>query len=183
LDWDPEGAMARESERAEDTAAKARGGGISLFAVLGLVLGLAVGGAAGVLVAGPLVVRRIAEPAAPAGSVEGEKRGRREGVDTVPGAVHTLDNLIVNPAGTQGTRFLVVSVALEVDRPETAAGLVARDAEVRDAVLRVLGGKTVADLSDVEKRETLKDEIGAAVKALMKSGEIRRLYLPQFVIQ
>lgn len=172
--------MARESEKAEGTAAEAMGGS-SLFAVLGLVLGLAVGGALGVLVTGPLVVRRIAEP--PAEVVEGEKRGRREAADTTPGAVHTLDNLIVNPAGTQGTRFLVVSVALEVDRPETVTALVSRDAEVRDAVLKVLGGKTVADLSDVEKREVLKDEIGAAVTALMKGGEIRRLYLPQFVIQ
>lgn len=175
--------MARESEKAEGTAAEANGGASSLFAVLGLVLGLAAGGAVGVLVAGPLVVRRIAEPTATAEVVEGEKRGRREGADTVPGAVHTLDNLIVNPAGTQGTRFLVVSVALEVDRAETAAALVARDAEVRDVVLKVLGGKTVPDLTDVEKREALKDEIAAAVKALLKGGEIRRLYLPQFVIQ
>jgi flagellar FliL protein len=76
------------------------------------------------------------------------------------------------------------SVAIELSDEKLAEVLTSRDAELRDVVLRVLGTKTVDELSDMAHRETLKDEVRVALDELMKKkGAIRRLYFPQFVIQ
>lgn len=148
-----------------------RGGRGLLPVVAGLVAGLVLGGAVGGYALGPLVVKRLSEPAG--GAVEARERG----------AIHVMEGLVVNPADSQGLRFLVATVAFEVDSPATAEELAARDAEVRDAVLGVLGSKTVAQLADVGGREALKEELRAVAAGMVEKGEVRRVYLPQFVIQ
>ena len=58
-----------------------------------------------------------------------------------------------------------------------------RDAQVRDALLTVLGHKTVEDLTNIVARDTLKVELKAAVSELFPEGTVTAIYLPQFVIQ
>jgi flagellar FliL protein len=72
---------------------------------------------------------------------------------------------------------------VELDGPVSAAELERREAEARDLVLRVLGGKTVAELADIGARDSLKAELLETLAGVVRVGEIRRLYLPQFVIQ
>jgi flagellar FliL protein len=176
--------MARESEQKEGPVAAGgeRPSGNRLVAILGLVTGLAVGGLAGAAWVGPKLVERLT--AAPVEEGEPKHRGRgkdEKGSGEPP--LHVLENLVVNPAESQGLRFLIATLAIEVDRPETAAALAARDAEVRDALVRVLGSKTVAELADVASRGALKDELAATVSSLLSSGKVLQIYLPQFVIQ
>jgi flagellar FliL protein len=174
--------MEREEEMMMSAGANgaARSGGGVILSILALVLGLSVGGVAGVFVFGPRLAQRItAERLAPAGRIEApEGKASWE-----PGVVYQLENLIVNPASTQGTRFLVVTLAIELDGAVTAAELERREAEARDTVLRVLGSKTVAQLSDISARDELKVELLDALSGVVRIGEMRRLYLPQFVIQ
>ena len=63
-----------------------------------------------------------------------------------------------------------------------AAQLVARDAEVRDVVLRVLGAHTVEQLADLKTREVLRTVLRDSVRTLVPRG-VNRIYFPQFVIQ
>jgi flagellar FliL protein len=177
--------MARESEQKEGPVAAGgeRPGGNRLVAVLGLVTGLAVGGLAGAAWVGPKLVERLT--AAPVEEPVERKAGGRskEGKGGGEPPLHMLENLVVNPAESQGLRFLIVTLAIEVDRAETAAELAARDAEVRDALVRVLGSKTVAELADVASRGALKEELATTVSSLLSSGKVLQIYLPQFVIQ
>lgn len=94
-----------------------------------------------------------------------------------------FDDLILNPAGTDGTRFLVLSLALEMKNDDGLAALEARDPEVRDVILTLLSGKTVQDLADVTGRPALRDELRGRLNELLGDGEVVRLYLPRFVIQ
>ena len=95
-----------------------------------------------------------------------------------------MPNLVLNPAGSNGTRFLMCEVAIELSDEKPADVLTARDAEVCDAILRVLGVKSVEELSDVAHRDGMKDEVRQALDKLFKrKGAVRRLYFPQFVIQ
>ncbi len=71
----------------------------------------------------------------------------------------TIDNLVLNPSGSGGTRHLMLSVAVEVKDDADAEQMKARDAEVRDAVLHVLGSKTVDELADIAARDSLKLEL------------------------
>lgn len=95
----------------------------------------------------------------------------------------SVENLVVNPAGSMGTRFLILTVALRADDESTVRTLAAAEAEVRDALQTVLASKTVEQLSDVSARDALKIELQRAVAGLLREGRVERVYLPQFVLQ
>lgn len=97
--------------------------------------------------------------------------------------VYTLDNLVLNPAQSGGTRFLLLSIAFEMKTQEGHDAIKARDAELRDMVLATLGNKTVEQLTDVATRDSLKVELKDASAKLFKKKLVRRVYFPQFVIQ
>ena len=97
--------------------------------------------------------------------------------------VYTLDNLVLNPAQSGGTRFLLLTISFEVKQADLVDAMKARDAELRDLVLVTVGSKTVEQLSEVASRDSLKVELKAAAAKLFKKKGIKRVYFPQFVIQ
>jgi flagellar FliL protein len=150
--------------------------------------GLVLGAVAGLLLVGPMVARAagVGHVANDSASAEagGEKEHKAEGEGGAKSPMHEIDNLVLNPAGSGGTRFLIASVAIELNDEALGEVLTARDAEVRDAILRVLGTKTVEELSDVSVRESIKKEMQTTLDTLFKKKDaVRRLYFPQFVIQ
>ncbi len=193
-------------ESTEPVAAPAAGGIKKLLPlIVAVVAGLAVGGASGAFFVGPAMAKGIGPGGAPVAAVagagdeasgeegdEGEhaeagKDGGKEGEGGEGAAaaksVHVLDNIVLNPAGSGGTRFLLLSVAFELKNAAVLDDMKARDAELRDVVLVTLGGKTVEELSDMSVREPLKSELRAAAEKTFKKGGIKRIYFPQFVIQ
>jgi flagellar FliL protein len=172
----------------------------SLPLIVAIVAGLAVGGASGAFFVGPAMAKGIAPAGAPvkmvarageaADDAEGEHadeepaEGESEGEEGKPATkpVHLLDNIVLNPAASGGTRFLLLSVAFEVKSAAVLEEMKARDAELRDVVLVTLGAKTVEELADMGAREPLKAELRAAAEKVFKKG-VKRVYFPQFVIQ
>jgi flagellar protein FliL len=187
--------MERESsEQTQEPEAQPTPAGPQPLVLWAVVLAtLLVGGAVGLFAAGPAAARLLGVeahgPAAgEAGAGVGSERGRskrggpeRESGEALPS--YTIENLIVNPHGTRGTRFLMISLTLEADSPETAGALLARDAEVRDLLLRTLGSKAVEELAEVAAREALRAELLETTQALLRTGQIVRLHIPQYVIQ
>ncbi|ARA94765.1 MAG: flagellar basal body protein FliL [Bacteroidetes bacterium] len=94
-----------------------------------------------------------------------------------------LEGLIVNPAGTEGTRYLMISLGLEAPSAEVFAEISRKDIVVRDTVLKILGTRTVQELSQIESRDRLKTELRSAINGVLTEGEISRLYFTQFVLQ
>lgn len=167
-----------QNAEAEGTEAPKRS---MLPALLALVVGLAVGLPAGVFALGPMLVG--APVAAVADSTDTTGADDADSADGTVRPVHSLDNLVLNPAGTNGTRFLMLSMSMEAMDEAAAAALTARDAEVRDATLRLLGSKTVEQLADVATRDALKTEIQDMLNGMLGRKAVRRVYFPQFVIQ
>lgn len=167
-----------------------RGSSVAMAAVV--LLGLGGGTALGVLVVGPLVAPRLAQ-AVPAGGqppTEGEvvptdgEAGPASGESgPVESALFQVENFVVNPAGTEGTRFLMLSMAVEVADSAVVARMRTREPEIRDTMVRVVGRRTVRELADVSLREELAGDLRAALDSLFGSGTVERLFLPQFVIQ
>lgn len=175
--------------------------------IIALVAGLAVGGGAGAFVVGPAMASGIAPAGAAAPRAKKlahaeEEGGHEEGAAAEEGAeegeqeaseggekagaeksVHTIDNLVLNPAQSGGTRFLLLSVSFETKNAAVLEQMKTRDAELRDAVLVTLGGKTVEQLADMTQREALKVDLTKAAAKLFKKGAVKRIYFPQFVIQ
>ncbi|MBC7844659.1 MAG: flagellar basal body-associated FliL family protein [Gemmatimonadaceae bacterium] len=118
-------------------------------------------------------------------SAEGaEAKGGGEHADAAPPPLYTISDLVLNPAGSGGTRFLMLSVAFDMKDSAGVEALKQRDAEIKDAVLALVGGKTVDQLSEVSAREPLKVEIRDLVgRITRKPKSIKRVSFPQFVIQ
>jgi len=163
--------------------------------LLGVAVGaLVVGGALGATVIGPMVAKKMgkttpvvaAADSGAAHAAEGEHapaEGGAEGEAAAAPAVHLLDNLVLNPAGSGGSRFLLMSVAIEASDAAAVESFKTRDAELRDIVLTALGPKTVDELTDISKREQFKKEIQDALTEKFGKNLVKRLYFPQFVVQ
>lgn len=167
--------MSDEAGSAPGAAGKGRG-----MIVLAAVASLVVGGAAGAFALGPMLANRghAQEPAAESG--EG---GGGHGGGSGSTSVFAVENLVVNPAGTQGTRFLIASVAVEASDAAASAAMNARDPEIRDRLLSLLSGRTVEELSDLDGREALKEEIRAEIEQVVGRGRVVRVFIPQYVLQ
>ncbi len=162
--------------------------------LIAALLGLGGGAAGGLVVLGPAIGTSMAASAPLPGAEAAADDGHGGGGDDGHGgggaeggggadALHVIDNLVVNPSDSEGTRFLLASVALVPGDPGLGDELTARDVELRDALIRVLGGKTVDQLVDIGQRAALADELKAAVESIVGDHTIRRLFIPQYVIQ
>lgn len=167
----------------EETTEKSRKGLLLGAVVVGLGLGAWQGA--------PRLAPRIAPCAEEAGPVwaaiplpfgGGGHDGGHDG-EAATERFFQFDDLILNPAGTDGTRFLVLSLALEMKEDAGIAALEARDPEVRDVILTLLSAKTVQELADVTQRPALREELRERLNQLLGDDEVVRLYLPRFVIQ
>ena len=132
-----------------------------------------------------LVLGPKRSPGAPAAAAEHAPAGGGEhgegGASAV--SVHAIENLVVNPANTNGSRFLLITTAIIVKDEAALEEVSGRDAEVRDRIVDLLGGKSIEELGDPSRREGLKADLAAAVGALFPEGTVKRVLLPQFVIQ
>ena len=165
-----------EAEGEEEEGAKRSS--IIPLVIVGLI-GLGGGGAFGGRILGPRVGEQLAQRQVEGGD---ESHGGGHGAEEAS-SVHVVDNLVVNPADSEGTRFLLTSVAIQVVSPEDAELLSARDVELRDALIMILGGKTVEELTDITRRKGIVDQIFRSLEEITGPEIIQRVFIPQFVIQ
>jgi flagellar FliL protein len=182
--------MAAQEDSTAQTAenAPAPGGLKAKLPMIGLIVaGMAVGGGTGAVLIGPMVAKKLGQTPSAAGahpdSTDGHAAGAPDGKASAPAPVHLLENLVLNPSGTGGSRFLLLSVAIECKDAKVVDELKNRDAELRDIILTALGMKTVDQLTDVATRESIKNEILATIADRFGKQSVKRLYFPQFVVQ
>jgi flagellar basal body-associated protein FliL len=99
------------------------------------------------------------------------------------GSFYEVDNMIVNPAKSQGSRYLMVNVGFESDVEEVLTELENKEVVVRDRVIKLLGEFTVPELSNIDQRPFLKDTLRTSVNQVLQKGSVRRLYFTQYVLQ
>ena len=174
------------SEEVENPEAKGGSSVVrSLLLIVAVVLGLGGGGFVGFMIVSPAVAERVvaAEPTkAEEGDGEDEK-GDGEYGGASPAELHLIENLVVNPAGSDGLRFLLVTVAVDAASGSALTEVENREIELRDALLRLFGSKTVVELSDPTGRTALIEEVRLGLEEVIGEGKIRRVFVPQFVIQ
>ncbi len=97
--------------------------------------------------------------------------------------VYVVKDLIVNPAGTNGLRFLLTTIGLEVTSEATVQELTKRTVQVHDDIINILTSKTLPELDDVTARDSLKVEIKRSVNADLTTGKVLNVYFSKFIIQ
>jgi flagellar FliL protein len=156
-----------------------------------VVIGLAIGAGSGAVIVGPMTAKTLgyATPAPTSAAGEHAEGGEGEQADDdssasgAPPAVMTLENLVLNPAGSGGSRFLLLTVSMECKNAEAVTTLQSRDAELRDVVLSSLGQRTVDELADIAERDLIKEQLTTALNERFGAKTVVRVYFPQYVVQ
>lgn len=158
-----------------------------------VVLALGAGGALGSLLIAPgLVKARQAAAAADhdsshAGPKKAKKHAKKKGHGKEgESSSYKLDNVIVNPADSQGQRFLMCSLAIQADDPAALDVLREREVELRDRIVTTLTSMTLAELTAAGARDSIRTRlVHAILPVLGPDGEDVELkvFLPSFVIQ
>lgn len=94
-----------------------------------------------------------------------------------------LDNLIVNPAGSDGKRFLMVKIGLESEESQTLEEIAQKKIVINDTVLNILSSETAEELASIENRDAIKEALRNALNEILTEGKITRLYFTQYVLQ
>lgn len=94
-----------------------------------------------------------------------------------------IEQIIVNPASTVGSRFLSCSVAFEIESPDALEIFEAKEIKIRDALITILSARTVDELSDARLREPLRRQILARVNKLTDPAAASAVYFKDFVLQ
>jgi len=100
-----------------------------------------------------------------------------------PEFLFIVKDLIVNPAGTGGLRYLLTSVEIEVSNEKAFAEIQSKEVIVNDILINVLSSKTLEELSDVTKRKDLRREIAKKVDEILTQGRVQNVYFSKFIIQ
>ena len=99
------------------------------------------------------------------------------------GPIVSLETFIVNLADKGGKRYLRLTMDLELENPELESEIQKRMPQVRDSILMILPSKRFADISSVEGKIALRDEILASLNSFLLQGQVSKIYFKEFVVQ
>lgn len=99
------------------------------------------------------------------------------------GLVYTIKDIVINPAGTSGSRFLSVSFGFDLAGNEVATQFEQREPLIRDALITIMSSKTVTQLTDAREKEITRLQIRKRLSDLLKTGDITAVYFTDFVLQ
>ena len=100
-----------------------------------------------------------------------------------PGVTVELDSFIVNLRDREGKRYLKAKITMEVPSEALKEELSARMPQVRDVILLLLSAKSFAEISRLEGKMQLKEEVMMRVNQVLSSGRISHVYFTEFVVQ
>jgi flagellar protein FliL len=138
------------------------------------VAGLVAGTAAGLFGVGPILAKKRAS--SPASEVASEAKNESA-------VNHSIENIVLNPAGTNGQRFLMVTAAFQLKDASIDPIMKEHEPEIRDHMLALLSKKTVEELTDPAKRDPIKQEVLAVVAPMFPKGALLKVLFTQFVVQ
>lgn len=101
-----------------------------------------------------------------------EERGKAE-----------LKEIIVNPANTNGQRYLLVQLSLELDDMEAQTLIEENRSKIRNNIIKYLSAKTVSELQGIQGKEDLRVELIQLINQAIDSRSVRNLYYSKYVMQ
>lgn len=128
-----------------------------------------------------------AAPAAAAASGGGghgassSKGGKESGGGA--GDTYSFENIVVNLAGAQGTRYLKSSFTLSGSDGRLAETVKANRQQLLDLAIGVLSARTVNDLEDAGAKNLLRAELTAKFNQALGADLVEQIYFSEFVVQ
>jgi flagellar FliL protein len=170
-----------EEEDILDELEGAEGGKKPIGMIIGIIVGLLVLGGGGYYAYTNFFQEKPAEEK-PAEGEEGKEEAPPE-EDLNLGVMFPMDPFVVNLAGSEGKRFLKVTISLELSTPEVRLEIKENIQKVTDSILILLSSKPFEDVYSVQGKFKLKDEITTRVNRFLVVGHIKEAYFTEFIIQ
>lgn len=120
---------------------------------------------------------------------EGGKEGGKEGKEGKEGAGgpgnYEFSNVVVNLAGTMGTRYLKTSfIVTPADKKGNLKNLFEEHkAKLTDITLNVLSSLTLADLEEPGSKNVLREKLVATYNQALGKRVVDQVYFSDFVVQ
>lgn len=99
------------------------------------------------------------------------------------GEIYEFQDIIVNPSGTMGRRYLVVSMSFEVSHKRVLEELNQQEPILRDALLTLLARKSLDYVADVSNLEAIREEIMVTANSYLADGSIIRIFFTGYILQ
>jgi len=96
--------------------------------------------------------------------------------------IFTIKDLIINPAGTNGQRLLLLSVGFSVHGEEKFKKLEESEVILTDVVLSTLSVKTLSELSKLDSKDSLKVELHNKINEVMPKSNVKNVYFSKYVL-
>ena len=97
--------------------------------------------------------------------------------------IYPIEDIIVNPAYTDGKRLLLTSVGIDLSKPEMQNEVKAREVMVKDIIISTLASKNISQLDDMSYRDSLKFEIISKMKKTIPSVTVNSIYFSKYILQ
>ncbi len=94
-----------------------------------------------------------------------------------------IESIVVNPAGTGGTRYLSCGISFEMTGAEDVKIFESKAAQVKDILITILSSKTVDELADIRQRNQMRRQILTIVNRFLAPTQAKAVYLTDFVLQ
>jgi flagellar FliL protein len=127
-----------------------------------------------------------AEPKAEGAKEGKEGKGGKEGKEGKEGAnpaAYEFQNMVVNLAGTMGTRYLKTTFIVTGAEPNIKGTFEAQKAKLTDITLNVLSSLSLADLEEPGAKNVLREKLVLAYNQALGRRVAEQVYFSDFVVQ
>lgn len=114
---------------------------------------------------------------------EGKGGHGEKGAHAAHGEILALGDIVVNPAGTNGRRYLKAAVSVEVKNAKLAKLIEHRSAPIKDLLVRTLSSRTLEELIDPTTKEEIREELIGEIDGLFEEGTILNVFFTEYVVQ
>ena len=119
----------------------------------------------------------------PGNATEASASGK-EGADKgAPKQSVAMTKLLVNVAGTMGSRYLLASVTLVGTAPDFKARVEKNEPQLRDMAMTALATKTITDLEKPASRNLVRSELLSGFNNILGGSTVQEIYITEFAIQ
>jgi len=97
--------------------------------------------------------------------------------------VYIVEDLIINPANTDGKRLLLSTLGFDVPTEQDQQELKSKEVVLKDAVISVMSSKELSQLGNMAYRDTLRLEISNKLKQVIPKVKINTIYFSKYILQ
>lgn len=96
---------------------------------------------------------------------------------------YELEQIIVNPANTNGHRYLLIEISLELIDKEDEKLIEASNSKIRNNLIQYLSSLTVPELQGSDTKENLRLELVRIINNTIERRSVCNLYYSKYVMQ